>query len=61
MALNVDALSAATIPMAAMVVGTLILAVRVLKARMVPVVLVVDGNGRVHELPEDDPRISSRL
>jgi hypothetical protein len=60
MALNADVFSPATIAVAAATAGATALAVRALKARLVRVVLVVDRNGKVHELPEDDPRISSR-
>ncbi|GIM91935.1 hypothetical protein [Paractinoplanes toevensis] len=61
MALSADMLSPAMIGVAAGMVGAVGLAARALKARVVRVVMVVDKNGRVHELPEDDPRISSRL
>lgn len=59
MALNADEFSA--IATAAAMVGAAVLAVRALKARAVRVVRVVDRNGKVHELPEDDPRITSRF
>lgn len=60
MALLADALSPATIVVATAMAGMTILAVRALRARMVRIVMVVDRNGKVHEVPEDDPRISPR-
>jgi hypothetical protein len=61
MALSADMLTPAVIGVAAGMVGAAIMAARAMKARLVRIVLVVDRNGRVHELPEDDPRISSHL
>lgn len=54
-------ISPATITAVAVTLGAAVLAVRALRARVVPIVRVVDRHGRVHELPADDPRISSRL
>lgn len=57
MPLSADVLSLAAVITAT--VGAAALAVSALKARPVPIVRVVDKNGRVHELPADDPRIQS--
>lgn len=61
MTLSADLLSPATITIAAAMAGTAALIVRALKSRPAPTVLVVDRNGRVHELPADDPRVTSRM
>ncbi|AEV83998.1 hypothetical protein ACWT_2976 [Actinoplanes sp. SE50] len=56
-----DLLSPGTIVPTAALAGAAFLAVRALKARMVRVVRVIDRNGKVHEMREDDPRISGHL